>query len=91
VLGFRPWHVMGLVLGESLLIGVLGGGMAVAVMYFGLGNVKFQIAFLGAFFVPSEVLLYGPLLGMMVSFVGSIGPAYSARTIKVSDVFSKVA
>ena len=91
VLGFRPWHISAMVLGESLLIGCLAGGMATLLAYFGLGNLKVQVAFLGAFFVPSEVLLYGPLLGMAVSFVGSIGPALSAKNVKVSDVFSKVA
>jgi putative ABC transport system permease protein len=91
VLGFRPWHVMALVLGEALLIGALAGGMSVLLCWGGLGNVKFQIAFLGAFFVPTAVLLYGPLLGMAVGFVGSIGPALSAKDVKVSEVFSKVA
>ena len=91
VLGFRPVHVMGLILSEAILIGFFAGFMSTFLCWAGLGNVKIQIAFLGAFYVPSVVMLYGTILGMAVAFVGSIGPALSARKIKVSDVFAKVA
>ncbi len=91
VLGFQPWHVMALVLGEALLIGFLGGGISASLAYFQLQQVKFQIAFLGEFKVPAMALVYGPLLGMIVSFAGSIGPALTARNVKVSEVFARVA
>ncbi|MGL4422440.1 MAG: ABC transporter permease, partial [Gemmataceae bacterium] len=60
VLGFRPWHVVLLILGEALLIGLIAGMMGTFLPWYFLGNVKIQIAFLGAFYVPSTVLLYGP-------------------------------
>ncbi|HEY2786314.1 MAG TPA: ABC transporter permease [Fimbriiglobus sp.] len=91
VLGFRPWHVMGLVLGEALLIGFFAGFLAVGLVYFGLGNFKFQVAFFGAFVIPPETLIYGPMLGMAVATAGSFLPALSARNVKVSEVFSRVA
>jgi putative ABC transport system permease protein len=91
VLGFRPWHVMGFVLGEALLIGFFAGLLGVSLVYFGLGNFKFQVAFFGAFVIPPETLIYGPVLGMAVATAGSLLPALSARNVKVSEVFSKVA
>jgi len=91
VLGFRPWHVMGLVLGEALLIGFFAGFLGTFIVWYFLGNVKFQVAFFGAFVIPDETLLYGPLLGMAVATAGSFLPALSARNVKVSEVFSKVA
>ena len=91
VLGFQPWHVMALVLGEALLIGVLAGGMSTMLVWAGLGSFKFQIAFLGAFKVPIEVVVMGPIIGMAVAFVGSIGPALSAKNVKVAEVFAKTA
>jgi putative ABC transport system permease protein len=91
VLGFQPWHVMSLVLGEALLIGAIAGGMSTFLAWYMLGNFKIQVAFLGAFAVPSETLIYGPLLGMAVALAGSILPALSAKNVKVSEVFSKVA
>ncbi len=47
--------------------------------------------FLGAFIVPAITLLYGPLLGALVAIIGSLGPALSAKNVKVAEVFAKVA
>lgn len=91
VLGFQPWHVAGMILGEALLVGAIAGAMSTALAWAGLGNIKFQIAFLGAFFVPTEVLVIGPVLGMFVAFVGSVGPALSAKNVKVAEVFARQA
>ncbi|MDY3553851.1 ABC transporter permease [Gemmata sp. JC717] len=91
VLGFAPRHVLLIVLGEALLVGFLGGGMSALMAYGLLGNVKFQIMFFGAFFVPANALVYGPALGMAVSFAGCIGPALAAKNVKVAEVFARVA
>ncbi|MFO0803024.1 MAG: ABC transporter permease [Gemmataceae bacterium] len=91
VLGFQPRHVLVLVLGEAVLVGVLAGAMAAFLSWFGIGNLKLQIAFFGAFIVPTQALVYGPLLGVAVSVLGSIGPAMSAKNVKVAEVFAKVA
>jgi putative ABC transport system permease protein len=91
VLGFQPRHVLLLVLGEAILVGFLGGGMSALMAWGMLGNIKFQIAFLGAFFVPFNALIYGPLLGVAVSFAGSVGPAVGAKNVKVAEVFARVA
>src|SRR5262249_16426518 len=45
VLGFQPRHVLMLVLGEALLIGLLGGGMSSLLAWGMLGHFKFQIMF----------------------------------------------
>lgn len=91
VLGFLPWHVAGLILGEALLVGAIAGGMSTGVAWGLLGNFKFQVAFLGAFIVPKEVLIIGPVLGMCVAVIGSIGPALSAKNVRVAEVFARQA
>src|SRR5436853_3084967 len=91
VLGFQPRHVLGLVLGEALLIGAIAGAMSTFLAWSALGSFKFQVAFLGAFIVPNEVLVIGPVLGMVVAFVGSIGPALSAKNVRVAEVFARQA
>jgi putative ABC transport system permease protein len=91
VLGFQPRHVLILVLGEAVLVGILAGGMAAFLCWAMLGNFKFQVAFFGAFFVPTMALVYGPLLGTGVAVAGSVGPARSAKDVKVAEVFAKVA
>jgi putative ABC transport system permease protein len=91
VLGFQPRHVMLLVLGEAVLVGLLAGGMAAFLCWAALGNIKFQIAFFGAFFVPWQALVLGPALGVSVAVIGSLGPAVNAKKVKVAEVFAKVA
>jgi putative ABC transport system permease protein len=91
VLGFQPRHVLLLVLGEAILVGLMAGGMSSFLAWKLIGGFKLQLAFFGAFFVPSAVLIYGPLLGAAVAIAGSLGPAISAKNVKVAEVFAKVA
>jgi putative ABC transport system permease protein len=91
VLGFQPRHVLALVLGEAVLVGLLAGAMAAFLSWFGIGNLKLQIAFFGAFIVPWEALVLGPALGVAVSVLGSLAPAITAKNVKVAEVFAKVA
>lgn len=95
VLGFRPRQILFLVLGEALLIGTLSGVASALLTYFGinngLGGIKFPIAFFAAFMIPADALWWGPAVGILTAFLGSIVPAWSARKVKVSDVFAKVA
>ena len=49
------------------------------------------IAFFGKFFVESAAPWWGLAVGGGTAFLGSIVPAWSARSVKVTDVFSKIA
>jgi putative ABC transport system permease protein len=95
VLGFQPWHVLVLVLGEALLIGVVAGGLSSVLTYVVindvLGGLKFPIAFFAAFFIPNAALWWGVALGGGTAFLGAIVPALSARKVRVAEVFSRVA
>ncbi len=95
VLGFRPWHILALVLGEAILLGLVGGLLGSAVTYalinHLIGGIKIPIAFFPVFFVPVVALWWGPAVGAATAFLGAFVPAWSARRIKVSEVFAKVA
>lgn len=95
VLGFRPSQLLILVLGEGLLLGAGAGFLSTAGAYFGinylLGGIPFQIAFFPNFDIPPDALWWGPALGGGASLLGSIVPSWSACTVKVTDVFSRVA
>jgi putative ABC transport system permease protein len=95
VLGFQPWQVLTLVLGEALLVGSLSGLLSTALTYavvnYVMGGVNFRIAFFPAFPIPLEALAWGLIIGAGTALIGSIVPAWSARTVKVSEVFAKVA
>ncbi|MSR58044.1 MAG: ABC transporter permease [Planctomycetaceae bacterium] len=95
VLGFRPGHVMGLVLGEALLIGTLSGVFSAGGAYLLInklaGGIPFPIAWFQRFFIPDQALWWGLAVGAGTAFVGCIFPALSARSVRVADVFSKIA
>jgi putative ABC transport system permease protein len=55
-----------------------------------VGGINFPIAFFPRFFIPSDALWWGPLIGGGTALAGSFLPAWSARSVKVSEVFSKI-
>lgn len=95
VLGFRPNQVLSLVLGESILLGGLSGLLAAALTFgiinYGFGGISFRIGFFPAFPIPTWALAWGPAMGSACAVIGSLIPSWRARSIHVSEVFSKVA
>jgi putative ABC transport system permease protein len=95
VLGFRPGQIMLLVLGEALLLGTVVGLASSVTTYLFVndvvGGIPFPIAFFPRFLIPPNSLWWGPVVGSFTALAGSLLPAWSARTVKVSEVFSKVA
>jgi putative ABC transport system permease protein len=95
VLGYRPAQILFLVLGEGLLIGVVSGAVSSWLTYALVNNVlhgiPLQIAFFPRFFVPPAALWWGPVVGATTAIIGSFLPAWSARSVKVSEVFARVA
>jgi putative ABC transport system permease protein len=95
VLGFSPNQILLLVLAEALLIGC-GCGLVSALLARHLvndilGGVSLPIAFFGKFFIESAAPWWGLGIGALTAFAGSIAPAWSARSVRVTDVFSKIA
>ena len=95
VLGFSPNQVLWLVMGEALLLGGIAGAISSIGTYYlvnkGLGGIPFPIAFFSSFPLEDGALWWGAAIGLVTSFLGSIVPAWSTRSIKIVDVFSKVA
>ncbi|MFO0821498.1 MAG: ABC transporter permease [Pirellulales bacterium] len=95
VLGFRPSQILVLVIGEALMLGGLSGLVSAGLTYWVInrvfGGLNFPIAFFSTFMIPDNAVWWGLGVGAMASLAGSIGPALSARSVKVSEVFSKVA
>jgi putative ABC transport system permease protein len=94
VLGFGPNAVLCLVLGEAVLIGALSGFLSVGATWLivnkVMGGIKFPIAFFQAFYIANAALWWGPMLGACTALLGSIAPAWGARSVRVSEVFAKV-
>jgi putative ABC transport system permease protein len=98
VLGFQPLHILAMVIIEAMLIGALAGAFGTGLVFSvskltldGFLPVSPPTQFLIQFPVPSAVVGEGFLLGMLVGLTGSLFPALSARKVKVSDVFARIA
>jgi putative ABC transport system permease protein len=95
VLGFRPRQILGLVIGEAVSLGVSAGLISTLATYLVVnhffGGIKFPIAFFGAFFIPTEALWWGVAVGLGTALLGSVVPAWTASSIRVTEAFSKIA
>jgi putative ABC transport system permease protein len=95
VLGYRPNQIMMLILGEAMLVGSLAGLLAAAGTFalfnFTWGGIPFRLGFFPVFRIPEAALMWGLAIGAITSFLGCALPAWTARSVKVSEVFSKVA
>jgi putative ABC transport system permease protein len=95
VLGFRPVQLLGMVLGESVLLGAIAGlasaALTYAVINWYFGGLRFPIGFFDRFFIPINALWWGAALGAGAALLGSFFPAWSARSVKPAEVFAKVA
>ena len=84
-----------MVLGEAMLLGGLCGLISAGALFLFVNNywggIKFPIPFFGKFMIPDQAWLWGLCLGAGTALAGSIMPSWSARSVKVSEVFSKVA
>jgi putative ABC transport system permease protein len=94
VLGFAPWQILVLVLGEAVLVGSLSGAIATTAGWVGInklmGGFSLPIGFFGKFMVADAALWWGPAVGACAAALGCFLPAWSARRVKVTDVFSRV-
>lgn len=89
VLGFRPGQILTLVLGEALLIGTVSGLFSASLCLVGTNWVLNSLVE-NFIYVPNNALWWGPLIGAATALVGSLVPAGSACTVKVSEVFARV-
>jgi putative ABC transport system permease protein len=93
VIGFRPRHLLTLVLAEALLLGT-GSGLIAGVLIFWIANAFFGGIKVGAsdpFPVPWDAVLWGGSVGAATALIGSIIPAWTACTVRASQVFARVA
>jgi putative ABC transport system permease protein len=84
-LGFRPFHIFGLLFGESLAIAVAGGIVGVLLSYMVIGFMaKAMAAFFSSMFIAKKTIILSLLLAMLVGLLASLLPIY--RTIRTSIV-----
>ncbi len=91
VMGFQPWQLLVLVLGEALLLGASSGLLAGGLIYFIANSLAGGIKLPDSepFPVPWMAFVWGASVGGATALIGSILPAWTARTVKASEVFAR--
>ncbi len=88
VLGYRPLHVLVLILGEPMLIGSLAGLLGAVFSRVVVNDVLNRWGD-SPIDVPIHALWWCPATGALTSLAGSLFPALSACRIKVAQVFAR--
>ncbi len=87
--GFTDGGVLGLVLGESLVITALGGGIGLALAWLLVSAGDPTGGALPIFFIPGRDLVLGVLLILVLAFVTGILPARAAQRLQVADALRR--
>ena len=88
-LGFSNGLVLGLVLVESILIALLGGGVGLAITYFAVEGGSFNNAFLPVFIMRSRDIAIGIALCCALGLVAGAFPAVSAMRLRITDALRR--
>lgn len=92
VLGFQPGFIMFMVTGEAMLVGAIGGALgALLAWVLSTAPLPFNLPMMLQLSVTADAIPIGLVIGAVVGFLGSIVPAWNARTVRVTDVFAKIA
>ena len=86
-LGFTDNHVLGMVLGESYMVTLLGGGaglaLAVAVTR------SLELPMLPSLYLPPEGIWLGIGLLLLMGFVAGALPAFQAQRLTIVDALRR--
>jgi putative ABC transport system permease protein len=87
--GFTDGGVLGLVLGESLVLTVLGGGLGLGLAWLLVSMGDPTSGSLPVFYIPARDLLVGLLLILVMALLAGILPALQARRLRIADALRR--
>ena len=88
--GYSDTFVLGLVLGESLLLAFVGGGIGILLAKLITLNGDPTRGLLPFFYLPASAAIAGIVLALLVGILGGILPAVSAMRLRVVDALRRV-
>ncbi|MGI9104284.1 MAG: ABC transporter permease [Terriglobales bacterium] len=88
--GFSDTFVLGLVLSESLLLALLGGGLGMLLVKLFTLNGDPTRGMLPFFYLPVTTIVVGIAVALAVGIAGGIFPALSAMRLRVVDALRRV-
>jgi putative ABC transport system permease protein len=87
--GFTDTGVFGLVLGESLLLSVIGGGLGLALGWFMVSLGDPSGGALPSFYIPGRNLVVGVVLIAALALAAGILPAAQAQRLAIADALRR--
>ncbi len=88
-IGFTDTSVLGLVLGESLVLTALGGGLGLGLAWLLVSAGDPTGGALPVFFIPVRYLLSGVVLIGLMALVAGILPALQAQRLRIADALRR--
>ncbi|MEM1203800.1 MAG: ABC transporter permease [Acidobacteriota bacterium] len=88
-LGFTDVQVMGLVLGESFLIALLGGGAGLALVSWAVNTGDIGGALFPTLYLPTQGVLLGVALLLFMGFAAGAIPAWQALRLSIVDALRR--
>jgi putative ABC transport system permease protein len=87
--GFTDGGVLGLVLGESFLLTILGGGIGLGLAWLLVSMGDPTSGSLPIFFIPAQDLMVGVVLILLMALLAGILPALQARRLRIADALRR--
>ena len=87
--GFTDGGVLRLVLGESLLLTVLGGGLGLGLAWLLVSMGDPTSGSLPVFYIPARDIASGVVLIILMALVAGILPALQARRLRIADALRR--
>ncbi len=81
--------MLGLVLGESLVLTALGGGLGLGLAWLLVSAGDPTNGSLPVFYIPVKYLLSGILLIVLMALVAGILPALQAQRLRIADALRR--
>lgn len=91
-LGFSAKHLIGLILGESMLIAIIGGGIGLFLTFPIVAGFEKVIpkGFFPFFFIETSTIILSVSAALVIGFIASIFPIQKALQTKIIDGFRYV-
>ena len=87
--GFTDRGVLGLVLGESLAMTAIGGGLGLGLAWLMVSAGDPTNGMLPVFYIPTRDLFAGLALILVTAFIAGILPALQARRLRIADALRR--
>jgi len=90
-LGFGPWHIAGIIFGESVAIACVGGALGIALTFPAAQWIESALGqFFPSFTIAPATIAYDLLAALTVGVVAAAIPTWRGATVRVAEGFRRI-